>query len=816
MKNSLLLLIAISGLCLLVACGCGGSYRPPPPIISVALTPNSAPALDASQSDSFTATVSNDSSNQGVNWTVTCPAGISACGAMAQAKSTSGAANQYVAPANASAAETVTVTAASVSDATKSAFVKVTVNPALALVSPAPAQPQPGLVGGSFSFNLVSFVQGGTAPFTWAIKSGTLPAGLTLDAKTGMVAGTPTAATTAAVVMLFTCTDSGNPATTLSANPQISLTINTPAALAITSAAPPDGTMNVNYGPGSIGTLKCFWHQSGAGWIRTCGPCPTSAPCAFPCRPNSHASPCGTTGLIFRFTLTATGGVPGYTWALAPGSSLPPGLTLTTSGAIAGKPTQFGTFNNVAVTVSDSASPVPATKTSAIYKIVIAPPPPPVIDAVPALPIGTLGSPYVGFTFTATNGLSPLTWSETGALPAGLVLSNAGVLSGTPTAAGSFPITVQVQDSAGQNSASQAFTIQILAKGFAPTGSLGDSRVQHVAALLTSGKVLITGGTNDNAVTGPVTAELYDPAAKTFAFTKGSMGIKRVSATATVLKSGKVLVIGGSAPDGTPLATAEIYDPASDTFAPTTGSMQSTRVYHTATLLNDGTVLVAGGLDVSGNSSGVPVATAELFDPTTASFTPVANMGAPRYFHDATLLASGKVLVTGGSISGSMLTTAELYDPVTKTFSLTVGNMTVGRAGHTATLVSGGKVLMAGGAASFGAATATAELFDPATATFSPTTGAMVTARSLHTATLLSNGQVLLAGGDAFFNNGGPQSLSAAELFDPATGSFASTADMTTVRESHTATLLGNGQVLVVGGADSTSGSVLATAELYQ
>jgi hypothetical protein len=342
-----------------------------------------------------------------------------------------------------------------------------------------------------------------------------------------------------------------------------------------------------------------------------------------------------------------------------------------------------------------------------------------------------------------------------------------------------------------------------------------------VAALLTSGKVLITGGIN--TTTAPVTAELYDPATKTFAFTRGSMGTARVSATATVLKSGKVLVIGGKAPDGTPVATAEIYDPASDTFAPTTGSMQTTRVYHTATLLNDGTVLVTGGLDVSGNSSGVPVATAELFDPTTTNFTPVANMGAARNFHVATMLAGGKVLLTGGFDSGSMLTTAELYDPVTKTFSLTIGNMTFGRAGHTATLVSGGKVLVAGGAATFGgAATSTAELFDPATATFSATTGAMANARSLHTATLLNNGKVLLAGGDAVFYSGGQtQSLSAAELFDPATGSFASTADMTAIRESHTATLLSNGQVLIVGGADGTLGyspttTVLATAELYQ
>src|SRR6266702_5870794 len=113
----LLSLVAIASAALLVSCGGGNSASPPP--LTISLTPSSAQALDASQSDSLIATVRNDSSNQGVTWTVTCPAGISACGAMAQAKSASGAANQYVAPANVIAAETVTVIAAPVGDSTK-------------------------------------------------------------------------------------------------------------------------------------------------------------------------------------------------------------------------------------------------------------------------------------------------------------------------------------------------------------------------------------------------------------------------------------------------------------------------------------------------------------------------------------------------------------------------------------------------------------------------------------------------------------------------------------------------------------------------
>src|SRR5262245_54180063 len=112
MKKTNLLALAICGLILFEAYGCGSSTPPPP--ISIALTPSSTQALDANQSDPLTATVTNDSSNQGANWTVTCSAGGAACGAMAQGKSASGAANQFVAPANVGATETATVTATSV------------------------------------------------------------------------------------------------------------------------------------------------------------------------------------------------------------------------------------------------------------------------------------------------------------------------------------------------------------------------------------------------------------------------------------------------------------------------------------------------------------------------------------------------------------------------------------------------------------------------------------------------------------------------------------------------------------------------------
>jgi Galactose oxidase, central domain len=257
--------------------------------------------------------------------------------------------------------------------------------------------------------------------------------------------------------------------------------------------------------------------------------------------------------------------------------------------------------------------------------------------------------------------------------------------------------------------------------------------------------------------------------------------------------------------------------------------MNSVRTGHTATLLNDGRVLVAGGFD----SSNASLSTAELFDPTTGEFT-LANgpMTAGRADHTATLLSSGKVLVVGGSPNTAL---GEIFDPASNTFTSTTTKGTE-VIFLTATLLVNGRVLVAGGLVNFvninhcfslypPLSVASASIFDNGSASFLAT-GDMSSPRAEHTATVLGDGKVLVAGGSDFrarFSScapGGGQTipvLASAELYDPVHGAFALTSSMITARSRHTATLLANGDVVVIGGIDAGPAGAyfLASAELY-
>ncbi len=255
--------------------------------------------------------------------------------------------------------------------------------------------------------------------------------------------------------------------------------------------------------------------------------------------------------------------------------------------------------------------------------------------------------------------------------------------------------------------------------------------------------------------------------------------------------------------------------------------MAVARGYHTATLLPNGKVLVVGGFDpIPGAMS-----SAELYDPSTRRWTSAGNLATPRFYHTATLLRTGKVLVVGGQDNfydtmsfafGHGQSSAELYDPRTNGWS-PAASMTTVRTEHTATLLADGRVLAVGGYTPRwydgtgkvvgGQVIASAELYDPVSNRWA-TVGSLGTARARHSAVLLPDHRVLVLGGvdlvyvDSNFGSAlRTSSLKSAELYDPATEAWSPAPSMQFTRIHPTSTLLPNGQVLVVGDEGTDGGS---------
>jgi len=248
-----------------------------------------------------------------------------------------------------------------------------------------------GQVGVAYSATLTA--TGGTSPYTWSLTNGTLPAGLTLNASTGAITGTPTNAA-ASVALTFQVTDSSNPQQTKTVN--LTLTILPPPPVISTTTLPN-----------------------------------------------------GQVGVAYSATLTATGGTSPYTWSLTSGA-LPAGLTLNAStGVISGTPTSPIASDSLTFKVTDSGTPAqsaPKTLTLTIAPAVLA-------ITTTSLPNGQVGTAY-NVSLAATGGTTPFTWSViSGALPTGLNLNEStGAITGTPSAvANATPLTFQVKDSGSPN-----------------------------------------------------------------------------------------------------------------------------------------------------------------------------------------------------------------------------------------------------------------------------------------------------------------------------------------------------------------------------
>jgi Galactose oxidase, central domain len=347
---------------------------------------------------------------------------------------------------------------------------------------------------------------------------------------------------------------------------------------------------------------------------------------------------------------------------------------------------------------------------------------------------------------------------------------------------------------------------------------MNHGRAFTTATTLGTGIVLVTGGIDPQHNYLP-TAELFDPRSQKF-MVLGQMTTARASHSATLLANGQVLIAGGvdcAAGECSYLASAEIFDPGTRRFSPIAG-MTVARANHTATLLNDGTVLIAGGV-----AKDDPMAGAEIYNPVSGRFTSVGPMGSARFLHTATLLGNGQVLIAGGRgcadecddnwASG----TAELYDPTTRKFSPTVGPMTQTRILQTATLASDGRVLIAGGRACIADCEGdktlqNTEIYDPTSKTFSPGAN-MNAARAAHTAIAMPNGQIFIYGGSNCTRRSGCQYLASAEVYAPDTGTFIPAGSGSVAGANCVAALVSSQQILIAGGRNR--GNILNAAELF-
>jgi hypothetical protein len=356
-----------------------------------------------------------------------------------------------------------------------------TYNPGPALLFPAPPG---GEVGVAYSNQLT--VTGGTSPFTWSVSAGALPPGVTLNASTGLLSGTPTTA--------------GSYSFTVKVTDHSGLSDTKPVTLAVIAGpalnfpAPPAGWTNTVYSDTlteSGGTAPFAWSVSAgslpAGISLSADGTLSGTPTAtgtssFTVKvtdANSQsatqatsitvsagvsttfaAPPAGRVGVAYTDTLTATGGTAPYTWSVNAGS-LPPGITLTSAGVLAGTPTTAGSYP-FTVNVIDQNNGIATASITLVVNAGLS-----LTFAAP--PAGQVGVAYAD-TLTAAGGTTPYTWSvSAGTLPAGITLTaSTGVLAGTPTTAGTFSFTVKVTDASSQT-ATKATSITIAGGALAIT-----------------------------------------------------------------------------------------------------------------------------------------------------------------------------------------------------------------------------------------------------------------------------------------------------------------------------------------------------------
>lgn len=353
--------------------------------------------------------------------------------------------------------------------------------------------------------------------------------------------------------------------------------------------------------------------------------------------------------------------------------------------------------------------------------------------------------------------------------------------------------------------------------GFRTVGDMTAARFQHTATLLDDGRVLIAGGTSvADQYLG--TTEFWDPA--TEQFTSGpQLAVSRFGHTATRLADGRVVIIGGYVNVGRELLgtrQVELWDPATGTFRAAGRTLIPRNGSLSTVLLADSRVLIIGGADCdvppdpklgfsARRACKRDTLKTEIWDPATESSSLTGPLEEEKDWAAATLLEDGRVFILG---NGTLPTIgAEVWDPATGAWSRG-GNPANARLGSgTATRLPDGRVLIVGGQTGqlnggepFPPPLRRADLWHPATLSYSQS-GSLEVRRERHTATLLPDGRVLIIGGTgartADFTDA---SIAEAEVRDPSSGKFVSAGEIAVGRTLHTATLLDDGRVLVTGG----------------
>ncbi len=353
-----------------------------------------------------------------------------------------------------------------------------------------------------------------------------------------------------------------------------------------------------------------------------------------------------------------------------------------------------------------------------------------------------------------------------------------------------------------------------------PAGALAQARLHHTATLLADGRVLVVGGRGVDGLTTLASCELFEPKKARWRRC-ASLGIARSHHAATRLADGRVLVTGGTTHDSSDgqnrfvaLATAELYDAARDAWTPA-APMAEARNGHTATLLADDTVLVVGGA----REQRVHLASVERYVPTTGTWRAEGPLGVARWLHAAVRASDGRVVVVGGRSNvgqggkgpGVSIAQVEAFDATADAGAwapLPAMSEPRQRTAVVALESDGGVVVIGGQTAT--SSTNYAETWTPGLPEWVPFENHLSMSLSGHTGTRLPSGDVVVVGGEP------PDAVDTTRVqrWLAATTEWCLAGTLRAGRKHHSATLLDDGRVLVVGG--TSSGLPERSAELWQ